>query len=151
MSVSQSQGGGSSASSSSSSRLSTLAQGPLTGILSCCMYTFCSVAMVLANKAIPMTVAPELRSEMPQVSVIWFQCLVAVILVESARFLKFVEYPSFQWSLAKQWLPVNLFFISMLITGFLSLVYASVPMVTIFKNLTNLITVSGDWYLFNEE
>jgi GDP-mannose transporter len=107
--------------------------------------------MVLANKAIPMTVSPELRSEMPQVAVLLFQCAVAVVLVELARLFGYAEYQTFQWSLAKQWLPVNIFFIAMLVTGFLSLVHASVPMVTIFKNLTNLITVSGDWYLYNEE
>lgn len=123
----------------------------MTGILSCVMYTVCSVGMVLTNKAIPMTLPEELRRSMPQISVIWFQCLVAVLLVESARLLNIVEYPTFSWKTAKQWLPVNLFFISMLVTGFLSLVYVSVPMVTIFKNLTNLVTVFGDWYLFNEE
>eukprot|EP01035_Chromulina_nebulosa_P025097 gene25097-32730_t len=39
----------------------------------------------------------------------------------------------------------------MLCSGFISLVYVSVPMVTIFKNLSNLVTVFGDWYLFGEK
>ena len=38
----------------------------------------------------------------------------------------------------------------MLISGFLSLVYCNVPMVTIFKNCTNLITIFGEWWLFGE-
>jgi GDP-mannose transporter len=52
---------------------------------------------------------------------------------------------------AKAWLPVNLLFIGMLCSGLISFVYVSVPMITIFKNLTNLITVAGDWYFFNEQ
>jgi len=64
--------------------------------------------------------------------------------------LKFVDYPSFNLKTAKQWLPVNLLFIGMLASSFIGLIYVSVPMFTVFKNLTNIITVTGDWYLFNE-
>jgi GDP-mannose transporter len=142
---------GSSSSSSSSGTASSLNQGKLSGILSCVLYSFCSVAMVLANKAIPSTVPLELRSQMPQVGVLLFQCIIALGLVELARIFGYADYETVKWSVAKQWLPINLFFIAMLVTGFLSLVYASVPMVTIFKNLTNLVTVSGDWYLNNED
>ena len=44
------------------------------------------------------------------------------------------------------WLPVNLLFCAMLMTGFLSLKALAVPMVTIFKNLTNVVILAGDWY-----
>ena len=54
------------------------------GILSCSMYTFCSVSMVLSNKAISTSLSLEDRKRMPQLSVIFFQCVVAVILVEGA-------------------------------------------------------------------
>jgi hypothetical protein len=121
-----------------------------SGILSCSMYTACSVGMVLSNKAITTSVPHESRSHLPQMSIIAFQCIIAVILVEGAKYIKVVEYPSFSLSIAKSWLPLNLLFIGMLITGFLSLVYVNVPMVTVFKNLTNLVTVSGDIYLFGE-
>lgn len=120
------------------------------GILSCSMYTFCSVSMVLSNKAISTSLSLEDRKRMPQLSVIFFQCVVAVILVEGAKLMRLVDYPAFNMSTAKSWLPLNLLFIGMLVTGFLSLVYVSVPMVTVFKNLTNLITVSGDVYFFGE-
>ena len=122
----------------------------LSAILSCLMYTGCSIAMVLTNKAIPMTVPSEYRHKLPQISIILAQCIVAVVLVETARILKLVEYQGLSWPLVKQWLPLNFIFIAMLFTGFLSLVYISVPMVTIFKNVTNLFTVFGDWYLFGE-
>ena len=120
------------------------------GVLSCSMYTFCSVAMVLSNKAISTALPESSRKQLPQLTVILFQCVVAVILVETAKILKLVEYPAFSFKTAKSWLPLNLLFIGMLVTGFLSLVYVSVPIVTVFKNLTNLVTVSGDAYLYGE-
>lgn len=114
------------------------------------MYTLCSVGMVLSNKAISTSVPEGFRKDLPQLSIILFQCLVAVVLVEGAKFFKVVEYPSFSLKTARAWLPLNLLFIGMLVTGFLSLVFVSVPIVTVFKNLTNLITVSGDAYLYGE-
>ena len=114
------------------------------------MYTFCSVGMVLSNKAISSSLPEEYRKQLPQLTVILFQCLVAVVLVEGAKAFKLVDYPAFNVSTAKAWLPLNLLFIGMLVTGFLSLVYVSVPIVTVFKNVTNLVTVSGDAYLYGE-
>ena len=95
--------------------------------------------------------APDVRQQIPEMAVILAQCFIAVVMVESARHLKWVEYASFNLETARAWLPVNLLFIGMLCSGFICFVYVSVPMITIFKNLTNLVTVAGDWYLFNEK
>lgn len=117
-------------------------------ILSCCLYSVCSVSMVLTNKVISTTVAD--KSKLPQYSIILFQCLLATIFVEGARFFNIVEYAPFNIKTAVAWLPLNILFICMLCSGFFSLIYVSVPMVTIFKNLTNLVTVWGDYYFFDE-
>lgn len=122
----------------------------LSAMLSCLMYSGCSVSMVLINKAIPYTVAGKSKEPLPDTAIILFQCVIAVILLIIAKLFKVVDYPELQWSIVKQWIPVNIFFLAMLTTGFLSLVHSSVPMVTIFKNVTNLFTVFGDWYLFKE-
>jgi GDP-mannose transporter len=119
-------------------------------ILACTMYCVCSVSMVLTNKAISTTIPIEKKDNMPQLSIIAFQCLIAVICVEGAKIFKVVEYPNFNVNTAKQWLPLNILFIGMLSTGFLALCYVSVPMVTITKNCSNLLTVVGDYYFFNE-
>lgn len=76
------------------------------------------------------------------------QAIVAVICVEFSKKMKWVDYPSFDIATAKQWAPVNLFFCMMLFTGMAALQFNSVPMVTIFKNVTNIITTAGDWYFF---
>lgn len=120
-------------------------------VISCCLYTACSVSMVLVNKYISANMTPEVKKKIPELTIVLFQCIVAVVLVEGAKIMKFVDYPQFNLKMAKQWLPVNLLFIGMLASSFIGLIYVSVPMFTVFKNLTNIITVTGDWYLFKEE
>jgi GDP-mannose transporter len=119
--------------------------------LSVLMYVCCSVGMVLTNKCISVSLDPAVRDRMPQISVIAFQCFIAVVLVEIAKWYKFVDYPAFDMNTAKSWLPLNLLFVSMLCTGFLSLVFNNVPMVTVCKNLTNFFTIFGDTWFFGEQ
>lgn len=119
-------------------------------ILSLIMYSSCSVAMVLTNKAISSGFEPEVRARLPQISVIAFQCLIAVILVYGAKLYKIVDYPDFETETAKKWMPLNALFIGMLVTGFLALVHNNVPMVTVCKNLTNMVTITGEFYFFGE-
>jgi GDP-mannose transporter len=80
-----------------------------------------------------------------------FQAVVAVVCVDICKRLGWVEYPNFNWETAKQWAPVNLFFCAMLFTGMTSLQFNSVPMVTIFKNVTNITTTMGDCYFFGSK
>jgi GDP-mannose transporter len=121
-----------------------------TGIMSCTVYSLCSISMVLVNKYISSSLSEEVKQKLPQLSVVLYQCIIAVVLVEFARFMKWVDYPQFSFKTARQWLPVNLLFIGMLCSSFIALIYISVPMFTVFKNLSNIITVTGDWYLFKE-
>jgi len=124
--------------------------GNINGILSIFMYTFCSVSMILGNKFISTSIPPESKSNLPQISIIAFQCMSAVIFSEFARSAKIINYSSFSYNKAKQWLPVNIMFIGMLCSGFLSLIYVNVPMVTVTKNCANLLTVFGEAYIFKE-
>lgn len=122
-----------------------------TGIFSCGFYTLCSVATVIANKYISFGMDPAVKAQLPEMVVILIQCLIALFMVESAKMMKWVDYAPFNLETAKSWVPVNLLFIGMVTSGLISFIYVSVPMITIFKNLTNLVTVAGDWYLFNEQ
>jgi len=49
----------------------------------------------------------------------------------------------------RAWAPVNIFFCLMLFTGMAALQTNSVPMVTVFKNVTNIFTAAGDFYFFS--
>jgi GDP-mannose transporter len=126
-------------------------KGGFHGILSSLLYTIMSVSMVLVNKAISANLKPSVKERLPDFSEVFAQCLIAVVLVEAAKFIGVVEYPSFELIVAKAWLPVNLLFIGMLCSGFISLSYLSIPMATVLKNLTNMFTIFGDWYLFSEK
>jgi len=77
-----------------------------------------------------------------------FQAVAAVICVEFSKFMGWVEYPNFNTRTAWLWAPVNLFFCGMLFTGMASMQHNSVPMVTVFKNITNIMTTIGDCILY---
>ena len=77
-----------------------------------------------------------------------FQAVAAVICVEFSKFMGWVEYPNFNAQTARLWAPVNLFFCGMLFTGMASMQHNSVPMVTVFKNITNIMTTIGDCILY---
>ena len=121
------------------------------GFLSCLFYTVCSVSTVIANKYISFGMPIEVKENIPDMMVILIQCFIAVVMVEFARYMKWVDYAPMNIETAKSWLPVNILFIGMLCSSFICFIYVSVPMITIFKNLTNLVTVAGDWYFFNEK
>ena len=141
MGVEQSSGNGSKVAEQSSN---------FQSLLSCGAYSLCSVGMVIANKAISSSIPEEERVNIPQLSVICFQCLVGVVFVEICKRIGYVEYPDFEWKTARAWLPLNILFIGMLATGFLALVHNNIPMVTVFKNLTNVLTIFGDYVIFGQ-
>lgn len=107
--------------------------------LSCVMYVSCSTVMVLTNKWLATGIHAH-------VSLLFMQNAVATATVALCRSAGFVSY-EFDGRTALQWLPVNLCFVMMLLTSFVSMRYLSVPMITVFKQLANLITVSGEAYL----
>ena len=129
-----------------SSTLSKL-PGEYHTIVSCLCYCFCSLTMVLANKAL----ASSYKADIGFLTIL-FQAVLAVVFLEifhcygiSKLDLDPVTGSKFDMKLAKKWFPVNCFFVSMLFTGYMSLKYLNVPMVTIFKNLTNVVILFGEW------
>lgn len=116
----------------------------------CASYSFCSVSMVLVNKSLASSYNHLIEGDL-NILLVVFQAIVAVFAVESCRKLNWVEYPSFSAETAKQWAPVNIFFCLMLFTGMASLQFNSVPMVTIFKNISNITTAVGDYYYFGNK
>jgi len=144
-SSSSSSSSGSLATSYAAATVTSLGDPASAAIVSCFAYTFCSITMVLANKAL----ASQYRADVDFL-VIAFQSVCAVALVFGCDALGVIQPGStkFDRSVAIQWLPVNVFFVSMLSTGFLSLKHLNVPMVTIFKNLTNVGIMWGEWYFY---
>jgi len=116
-------------------------------ISSCALYCFCSVSMVLVNKSLASSYIKFIDGDL-NILLVVFQAVIAVFAVQFSKMMKWVEYPGFNFTTAIQWLPVNIFFCGMLFTGMASLQHNSVPMVTVFKNITNIIVSIGDYYFF---
>ena len=74
----------------------------------------------------------------------------AVILLEVMKALKYIEYPAFNKRDAISLVPLSSLFVGMIVSGFVAISYINVPLMTVFKNMTNLITMSAEWYLFSE-
>jgi len=54
-------------------------------------------------------------------------------------------------NIVKAWAPVNIFFCLMLFTGMAALQTNSVPMVTVFKNVANICTATGDYFFYGNK
>ncbi|KAI4385203.1 hypothetical protein MLD38_003256 [Melastoma candidum] len=79
-----------------------------------------------------------------------YQNLISVIVVSLLSVLEVISTEPLTWRLMKVWLPVNVIFVGMLITSMFSLKHINVAMVTVLKNVTNVITAVGEMYLFSK-
>lgn len=127
-------------------------------IAACVLYSTCSVSMVLSNKYL----ASSFNSDVADIKVliVVIQAIISVACVQTCKYSfgnsgnsskntgKHFSYPGFKLETAKQWAPVNILFCVMLFSGMASLQYNSVPMVTIFKNMSNVVTAFGDYYFY---
>lgn len=116
-------------------------------VVASAMYSGCSVGMVLVNKSLASSYNHLIRGDL-NILLVVFQAITAVICVEFSKRAGWVEYPGFNLHTAQLWAPVNLLFCGMLFTGMASLEHNSVPMVTVFKNITNIMTTIGDCILY---
>jgi GDP-mannose transporter len=116
-------------------------------LFACALYSFCSVSMVLVNKSLASSYNHLIDGDL-NVLLVVIQAVIAVIAVEFCKLMKWVEYPPFDYRTAMQWAPVNILFCAMLFTGMASLQFNNVPMVTVFKNITNILVAGGDKYFF---
>jgi len=121
--------------------------GATKSLVASAMYSGCSVGMVLVNKSLASSYNHLIDGDL-NVLLVVFQAITAVICVEFSKHMGWVDYPQFNLQTAKKWAPVNLFFCGMLFTGMASLEHNSVPMVTVFKNITNIMTTAGDCILY---
>ena len=118
-------------------------------ITACSLYSTCSVGMVLVNKSLASSYNHLIDGNL-NVLLVVFQAITAVICVQFCKTMGWVEYPGFNMRTARQWAPVNILFCFMLFTGMASLQHNTVPLVTVFKNITNIFIAAGEYYLFNK-
>ncbi|CAI9106945.1 OLC1v1006198C2 [Oldenlandia corymbosa var. corymbosa] len=116
--------------------------GPL---LSGTAYCFASCSMILLNKIVLSSYAFNAG-----ISLMFYQNLISTFIVVVLGLFGAVSVEKLNWELVKVWIPVNLIFIGMLVSGMYSLKYINIAMVTILKNVTNILTAIGEFYLFRK-
>lgn len=116
-------------------------------VTACTMYSACSVGMVLVNKSLASSYNHLIDGNL-NVLLVVFQSITAVICAQFCKRMGWIEYPPFNMRTARQWAPVNILFCFMLFTGMASLQHNTVPLVTVFKNVTNIFISAGEFYLF---
>ncbi|WCJ37210.1 GDP-mannose transporter GONST1 [Euphorbia peplus] len=114
-------------------------------LLSGLAYCISSCSMILVNKFVLSSYGFNAG-----ISLMLYQNLISVIIVSLLSNLGIISTEPLTWRLIKVWLPVNAIFVGMLVTSMFSLKYINVAMVTVLKNVTNVITAVGEMYLFNK-
>lgn len=114
-------------------------------VVSGAAYCVASASMVLLNKA-----ALSSFDFNSTTSLLFFQCLVCVILVKMADLFGMVTLEPWNMKIIQAWFPVNLIFVGMIWTSFFALKNLGVPMATVLKNLTNLFVIGGDYFFYNK-
>jgi len=74
----------------------------------------------------------------------------SIVFVRIADIFGVISLRPFEIEKVQKWLPLNIFFLAMLVTGTKSLSLLTVPMVTIFKNVQTCVTAFGDWWFFSK-
>ncbi|XP_039138513.1 GDP-mannose transporter GONST1 [Dioscorea cayenensis subsp. rotundata] len=115
-------------------------------ILSGLAYCLSSCSMILVNKFVLSSYGFNAG-----ISLMLYQNFVSVIIVSILSLFGVISTEPLTWRLIKVWLPVNVIFVGMLITSMFSLKYINVAMVTVLKNVTNVITAIGEVYLFKKQ
>ncbi|KAA8543756.1 hypothetical protein F0562_022067 [Nyssa sinensis] len=116
--------------------------GPL---LSGTAYCISSCSMILLNKIVLSSYAFNAG-----ISLMFYQNLISSVIVLVLGFCGMVSLEKLSWKLIKVWIPVNVIFVGMLVSGMYSLKYINIAMVTILKNMTNILTASGEFYIFRK-
>ncbi|KAH9661824.1 GDP-mannose transporter GONST2 [Citrus sinensis] len=108
-------------------------------------YCISSCSMTLLNKVVLST-----YNFNAGISLMFYQNLISTLVVAVFGFFGAVSVEKLNWKLIKLWIPVNLIFIGMLVSGMYSLKYINIAMVTILKNMTNILTAVGELYMFRK-
>ncbi|KAK2797997.1 GDP-mannose transporter into the lumen of the Golgi [Emmonsiellopsis sp. PD_5] len=76
------------------------------------------------------------------------QSIVCVIAIQTCKTMGIITYRDFNTDEAKKWFPISLLLIGMIYTGTKALQFLSIPVYTIFKNLTIILIAYGEvlWF-----
>ncbi|KAI3427644.1 TPT domain-containing protein [Psidium guajava] len=108
-------------------------------------YCISSCSMILLNKVVLSS-----YNFGAGISLMFFQNLISSVIIAALGLCGVVSVEKLNWKLIRVWIPVNIIFVGMLVSGMHSLRYINIAMVTILKNVTNILTAMGELYIFRK-
>jgi len=113
------------------------------GTLSILSYCASSILMTVTNKYVVSGLDYNLNFLLLAV-----QSIVCVVTIQSLKTAGVITYRDFNVDEARKWFPISVLLIGMIYTGTWVLKYLSIPVYTIFKNLTIIIIAYGEvlWF-----
>ena len=75
------------------------------------------------------------------------QGLVTVLCLNVMKRLKYIDYPSFDWAVARKVAPLSFVFIAYVVISLISLGRVNVPMFTALRRITVVFVMIEEWYL----
>lgn len=108
-------------------------------------YCISSCSMILLNK-----IALSSYGFTAEISLVFYQNLISSVIVAVLGLCGVVSVERLNWKLIRVWIPVNIIFIGMLVSSMYSLRYINIAMVTILKNVTNIMTAIGELYIYRK-
>ena len=78
------------------------------------------------------------------------QGFVTVVCLNLMRKLKFIDYPNFDWAVARKVAPLSFVFISYVVISLISLGRVNVPMFTALRRVTVVFVMIEEYYLLGE-
>ncbi|GBF63451.1 GDP-mannose transporter [Trichophyton mentagrophytes] len=121
--------------------LSQLENSPGAAVLA---YCFSSISMTVVNKYVVSGSSWNLNFLYLAIQSVL--CTAAILVLKQAGFIP--NLAALESTKVKKWLPVSVFFVSMIYTSIKALQFLSVPVYTIFKNLTIVVIAYGEvlWF-----
>lgn len=118
---------------------------PNQALLSGFAYCLSSCSMILINKYV--LSGFDFNAG---ISLMLYQNFVSVVIVSFLSKVGMISTEPLTWRLIRIWFPVNAIFVGMLVTSIFSLKFINVAMVTVLKNIANVMTAIGETYLFKK-
>ncbi|KAI9677631.1 MAG: GDP-mannose transporter into the lumen of the Golgi [Caeruleum heppii] len=119
---------------------SNVANNPILPILS---YCGSSILMTVTNKFVLSRLGFNLNFFL-----LCVQSVVCVVAIQACKTMGVISYRDFNSDEAKKWFPISVLLIGMIYTGTKALQFLSIPVYTIFKNLTIILIAYGEvlWF-----
>lgn len=119
---------------------STVVAGPSISIL---CYCGASILMTLTNKYVLSGYGFNLNFMLLAI-----QNIICVVAIQAGKSMGMITYRDFKTDEARKWFPISLLLISMIYSGSKAIQFLSVPVYTIFKNLTIILIAYGEvlWF-----